>query len=100
MSTITFVDPSGKPIANGTLRVHLNADAKGGSSQVSSKVFNIPLDANGVADTSSVKLPSSLSNGFGTNQSPVYVVEVYSATGELVFGPNSINSPVLPSPLQ
>jgi hypothetical protein len=99
MSTVTFIDPSGTPIANGLLRIHLNADAKGGS-QVSAKVFNLALDVNGTADTSTIKLPSTLTNNFGTNQVPSYIVEVFSATGEQVFGPTEPNDPVLPSPLQ
>ncbi len=100
MSTVTFHDPAGNPIANGTLRVHLNADAKGSSIQVSSKIFTLALDATGTADTSSIDLLSSLSNNFGTNQTPSYIVEVYSSTGELVFGPTQPNNPILPSPLQ
>lgn len=100
MSTITFIDSAGNPIANGTLRIHLNTDAKGSSQQVSYKVFNLILDANGTADTSAIKLPSSLTNNFGSEQSPSYYIEVFSNSGDKVFGPTEPNDPILPSPLQ
>lgn len=100
MSTVRFVDAAGNPVANGTLRIHLNADAKGSSRQVSAKVFNIPLDSNGEGITTSIVLLSTLSNSYGDNETPSYVVEVFSAKGELVFGPTQPNDPILPSPLQ
>jgi hypothetical protein len=100
MSSVTFQDAAGNPIANGTMVVYLNADAKHSSGEIHSQPVRIALDSTGTADTTTFKVLSGLSNNYDSDNAPSYSVIVYSATGERVFGPSSKDNPTLPSPLQ
>ena len=100
MAAPTFVDPSGAPIANGTMIVSLNADAQSAIGQVCSKNTVFTLDLTGTPDVSAVQLLSALSNNYDSNNAPSYSVTVYDALGNRVWGPSIPGNPALPSPLQ
>jgi hypothetical protein len=100
MAAPTFVDPSGAPIANGIMVVSLNADAMSSLGQVYSQNTGFALDSTGTPDVSAVKLLSSLTNNYDSNNAPAYSVIVYNALGERVWGPSIPGNPALPSPLQ
>jgi hypothetical protein len=97
---VTFNDPAGNPIANGSVVISLNADAMSAVGQVNSQQTKIVLDANGVMNTAGIQLLSALSNNFASNNVPSYSVTVYNALGERVWGPGIPGNPALPSPLQ
>jgi hypothetical protein len=100
MSSVTFQDAAGNPIANGIMVLTLNADAKSSVGQVYSKNITINLDSSGITDTSSIQLLSALTNNFASNNVSQYSITVYNANGEIVFGPSIPGNPILPSPLQ
>jgi hypothetical protein len=85
-----FVDSSGKPVAFGNLTMKLSADATSPGGQVCSGLkVSIPLDANGnIAGTPTVFVNSAL-NPSDTE----YRAEVYSAAGQLCYGPVEVTVP-------
>jgi hypothetical protein len=84
----TFQDPAGNPIANGTLVLELsqNAIVIGTPIEIcsGSKIL-IQLDANGNAVTGQTAWP----NDILTPAKTFYFASVYTANGQLVWGPNA-----------
>jgi hypothetical protein len=81
-----FQDPSGNPIANGSLTVRLNMDAMGpGSIQVSAdRLITMPLDQNGnLSGLQYLWANSLLSTPYGVLTS--YIMTVYSALGQQIW---------------
>jgi len=79
----TYLDSSGKPLANGYLLINLTFDAAIGttSSQVCAGLkVQVNLDSNGVITGSPVFWQNSSLSPSGS----MYVVEAYEANGQLV----------------
>ena len=76
-----FQDPSGNPLAYGTLTVRINTDAVFGTQQIAAKSASTPLDANGNIASILYLFPNSAMSPSTT----VYVLRAYSAAGLLVW---------------
>jgi hypothetical protein len=81
-TTFTFQDPSGQPIAGGTLTIRLNTDAValGGDLQIAAnRLTTVTLDSTGSA---TVDLwPNAQLSPPGS----VYLIQVYTVEGQLVW---------------
>jgi hypothetical protein len=78
--TYTFQDPSGKPLADGTVTFRLNTDAVAGTDQISAgRLIKAALDSSGSCTIelwgNNTMLPA------GT----VYIVKAYTAEGQLAW---------------
>jgi hypothetical protein len=81
-----FQDANGAPLALGYIIMQLSQDAQSSQqSQVDGgRTITITLDANGNADAGQYVWPNTALNPSTT----YYIVNVYSAAGQLVWGPN------------
>ncbi len=95
-----FQNPAGNPLANGYLLMHLSQDGQvNGTSQITSGAkIKILLDSSGNIITS--PLQSVWPNDVITPSTTTYTVTAYSASGQLVWGPNSVQVLSTPSPYQ
>jgi hypothetical protein len=85
-----FQAPNGAPLALGSFTMRLNTDAVVSSSQLAaSRVLNVPLDANGNVSGTVLIWPNDQLNPSTT----VYVVKVYTANGQLCWGPHQQTVP-------
>ena len=85
-----FQDAAGNVLANGYVTMQLSADAVSCTpAQISSRIrAKIPLDANGnIQGTSGGTTYSVWGNDKLTPSGSTYAVRVYSASGQLVWGP-------------
>ena len=81
-----FADAEGNPVALGYIIMQLNQDAQSSltSQVVGGRTIKITLDASGNADTGQYVWPNTALNPNTT----FYIVNVYTAAGQLVWGPN------------
>jgi hypothetical protein len=91
-----FQDCLGNPLSNGLLILQLNQDTVVNTNVYlcASDTFTIPLDENGNVSPTATIWP----NDVMTPSTAFYYVSAYSATGELVYGPNNFQVISTPSP--
>lgn len=95
-----FQAPDGTPLSNGYLLMQLSQDGQvNGTSQITAgSKIKILLDSNGnivVSPTQNVWPNDSI-----TPNTTTYTVTAYSASGQPVWGPNSVQILSSPSPYQ
>jgi hypothetical protein len=82
----TFQNPDGSPVANGYLLISLNQDGSVNNTQLQFNQVKVLLDSSGVITGSPTFWPNASISPPGT----YYIISVYSASGQLVAGPNKL----------
>ncbi len=82
----TFQFPNGNPVANGSINVSLNTDGSVNNTQIQSHGDNISLNASGTI----VGTPTFWPNSDIFPAGSYYIISVYTASGQLIAGPNKI----------
>lgn len=97
-----FQDAQGNLLANGYLLFELNQDAIVNTNTMicAGMIIQVPLDANGNVVTSPAYSfwTNDLITPINTSVGSYYLVSAYSAAGELVWGPISVQILSTPSP--
>lgn len=104
MSTVNQIeggnwqDPEGNPLANGFLLFQLSQDAIVNTNVRICAGYTIRVPLNSSGSVSSSPAYSLWPNTVMTPDTTFYTLSAYSATGQLVWGPNSVSIPATPSP--
>lgn len=95
-----FADSSGNPVANGSMTLRLNVDANiaSGGQVCAGITTTVPLDASGNVSGSVSVWPNDQLVPINTNLTSYYIVNVYTALGQLVYGPQFQQVLSSPSP--